>query len=498
MDQRQGGVLTVSVALAFRFPLGEFHATAWDQAVNSGESEWPMSPWRILRALLATWHTRRPDQPAQDVERIIAALSADVPLFRLPGTRPSHTRHYLPSLDHLSGEKGRTAMTLDPRLQVVPADEAIVVWPEADLDTTARMILAELADLLPYLGRAESICAARLLAHDETPAADEAWIVPADGGELRVLVPEPSATRSQLELSPDAMRKAKRLIPEGARWQSYRRGMEPQRPPTVRVFASPTAVRWVVGDVALMRQRDGTLAASGLRSAVLRSIGKEVFARSDRAWVLDGHPEHAVPNHVHAHWLWLDGDGPNRPLTELALWVPDGIPPEFLAGVFRTTQLAAFKESPKGYRPGFLHVQTVGAASDVLPELVGPTRRWRSRTPMLTDRHYKQNRESPDEFIRRELDRELAFRHMPGLTNVRVLADWTGPRPGSTAARGAITGYRRYRWKEGMADRRVGFIVEIELAEDVHGPIALGALSHFGFGLFTPGWWDDGRPGQRV
>jgi hypothetical protein len=51
----------MAVAMGFEFPLGEYHATPWDRAVNSGDSEWPPSPWRIVRALLSVWHTRCPD-----------------------------------------------------------------------------------------------------------------------------------------------------------------------------------------------------------------------------------------------------------------------------------------------------------------------------------------------------------------------------------------------------------------------------------------------------
>jgi CRISPR-associated protein Csb2 len=46
--------------LALRFPLGRYHATPWDRSANEGTTEWPPSPWRLLRALVATWYTRCP------------------------------------------------------------------------------------------------------------------------------------------------------------------------------------------------------------------------------------------------------------------------------------------------------------------------------------------------------------------------------------------------------------------------------------------------------
>ena len=40
--------------LVFRFPAGHYHATPWGNHVNEGLIEWPPSPWRVVRALLAT------------------------------------------------------------------------------------------------------------------------------------------------------------------------------------------------------------------------------------------------------------------------------------------------------------------------------------------------------------------------------------------------------------------------------------------------------------
>jgi len=482
----------MATAIAVSFPLGEYHATPWGSAVNSAESEWPMTPWRIVRAILATWHTRCPEIAPDRIERIVRALCAEAPLYRLPGFQPSQTRHYLPGVEHMSGERGGTTYTLAPRLQIAATDEAVVMWPGADLEADDRAVLAKIADLMPYLGRAESICVARLLAPDELPDVDDSWTVPHQSGRLRVLTPEPAVTMAQLEITPDAMRKAKRLEPAGARWQKYRTGIEPEPQRQTRAFSTPSAVRWAVVDPAPMLQRDGILAASGLRSAVLRAIGKSALAACPRSWALDGHPEQGVPNHQHAHWMWLDDSGPRGRITELALWVPSGVPSELLGGVLRTTHMGVFAEAPKGYRAGELHLQSVGADVDVLPELTGPARRWRSRTPMLTDRHYKA-RDTPDGFIRREVERELEFRGLPQLVTTRIVADWNGirdegatsPEPGRDRP-GRIVDYRRYRWKESMAQRRNGFTLELELSEPIMGPLALGALSHFGFGLFSP------------
>ena len=40
--------------LTFTFPGKRYHATPWGAPVNEAQVEWPPSPWRVCRALLAT------------------------------------------------------------------------------------------------------------------------------------------------------------------------------------------------------------------------------------------------------------------------------------------------------------------------------------------------------------------------------------------------------------------------------------------------------------
>ena len=86
---------------------------------------------------------------------------AEPPSYRTPHVTTGHTRHYLPDLDHRRGEPGRTDLTLDPFLAVGQDDELLVRW-NADLPGEQRQALAKLVELIPYLGRSESVCAARL------------------------------------------------------------------------------------------------------------------------------------------------------------------------------------------------------------------------------------------------------------------------------------------------------------------------------------------------
>src|SRR5690606_27706915 len=89
------------IQFEFRFPAGRWHATAWGTHVNEGVPEWPPSPWRICRALYATWfHKHQTSIPRSVMDAMIEDLiEAPLPRFQLPVAVAAHTRHYMPSIE---------------------------------------------------------------------------------------------------------------------------------------------------------------------------------------------------------------------------------------------------------------------------------------------------------------------------------------------------------------------------------------------------------------
>ena len=68
------------LAIELTFPGGRYHATPWDAHVNEGVTEWPPSPWRVLRALVATRHLKAREEVSQEtLAALIEALSAVLP-----------------------------------------------------------------------------------------------------------------------------------------------------------------------------------------------------------------------------------------------------------------------------------------------------------------------------------------------------------------------------------------------------------------------------------
>lgn len=151
------------INIELRFPAGRFHATPWGRHVNEGAVEWPPSPWRLLRALIATWHLKnRAGSVAEPVLRaLIAKLASALPVYQLPRAAAGHTRHYMPINE---GKNEKRTKVFDTFLH--PAEAVKIAWP-VELDETERIALDALLKNLNYFGRAESLVEARLLTNGE-------------------------------------------------------------------------------------------------------------------------------------------------------------------------------------------------------------------------------------------------------------------------------------------------------------------------------------------
>lgn len=143
---------------------GRWHATPWGHQVNEGQVEWPPSPWRLLRALIATWHQKSShDIELSALQTLVEALSSVLPSFFLPPATLAHTRHYMP----LYQSESRTQI-IDAFAHLKEGTALYCIWPCA-LSEQSRGALSQLLSRITYLGRAESWIEARLL--DEQAAS---------------------------------------------------------------------------------------------------------------------------------------------------------------------------------------------------------------------------------------------------------------------------------------------------------------------------------------
>jgi CRISPR-associated protein Csb2 len=478
----------MATTLAVRFPLGRYHANPWDRSVNEGTVEWPPSPWRILRALLATWHTRWPDLPAATIDGLISAL-AEPPSYRTPATWPGHTRHYLPGLDHKKGEIGGTDLTLDPFQSIERGCELLIRW-NMDLGSEQRAVLAKLAELLPYLGRAESACEARLL--NENPEPDGHWWLPGAKGTktVRLLAPAQPVSRAALEITTVEVRRQRRTLPPGTLWVSYAIADPPQHRGSPRrdtAGVEVEAVRFALDGFVPLRSTHAVLLADEAHR-VFGGLLREAGIPDDRRQQVLG-TGRAGSGHRHAHWVPVAvHQERGAPVRSLVLWVPQGLRPREVAAVIDPGCLSGQRGTPEnGYRVrGFPKVrllfQAAGTIGQVAPEFCGLARHWRSLTPYLPVRHRKQRQPFGD-FLAEDIHAELGYREQFRGIPVPVVApvDPEGGMPDRWALE-----FRRYRMAENMGKSRPGLGLRLRFPQEISGPLLLGQLSHFGYGIFTP------------
>jgi CRISPR-associated protein Csb2 len=462
-------VLTLTIDLL----AGRYHATPWGRAANEGEAEWPPSPWRIGRAIVSAWWRMapddRPDRAA--VERILAKLVSP-PRFVLPPATAGHTRHYMPKPNARS--RSDTALVLDPFVRT-DGTSLDVIWEEVDLDQADRDALGELLDGIGYLGRAESPAVLRL-----GGAAREKGVVVApfdDGGDLagdvvRILCLADGVGVEALSESTSDRRRRRLVSPPAGEWISYlrpREALEPPRPLRRRPEVRPVvALRFALEGSAVPPLTEAIRLAERYRVAVLKradGMSADVIARLRGR--VDG-AEPALVDHVHAHYLPTDEDGDGR-LDHLTVWCPAGMRADEIDALDYTTLSSwAFDHPLRLLLLGTFEVDQVDGGP------FASSHRWASHTPFLPPRHPKRRGGVAVDGYHDQLQLELARRGLPTPVAVRSL-------------RGGRHHWGAFRRERSRRDHRsdlpaLGF--ELEFAEPVRGPIALGRNSHFGMGLF--------------
>lgn len=467
------------VGVAITFDLGRYHATPWGAHVNEGLVEWPPSPWRLLRGIYAVARTNVGlHNRLGEIDRALATLAqAPPPAFRLPPIARAHTRHYMPSRLHSPTALGKTDRVLDA-FAALDRDTELEVWWQASLAETERTALGAAVSALGYLGRSESVCSVRVLEGDAVGGFDA---VPAEQSEgladeqelVPLLCADGNDPLDALATSIGQLRRERMLQPPRTRFVNYavREADPPVRTPTP--VESPTLACFRVIGGSRPGLHDAVTVCAVLRGAAQSKHGKDRTGK--KSPVFSGHAQDGPrrDQHRHAHYLALpDDDG--RRIDRLVVWAPEGFGEEEVAS------LAALRELYlRGHaEPLRLALTTLGDAERiVLAQVLGPSNRWRSLTPFALPRHTKRRGgrivDGPEDQIRRE----LAFRD----THMAELLTRVVPIRSGEWAR-----FRRTRPGVSRLEAQRVLGAELHFSEPVRGPIALGALSHFGLGLFVP------------
>ncbi len=522
--------------MRLHFPGGRYHATPSGHHVNEGIIEWPPSPWRLVRALIACgYSTQHWHEVPPEARRLIEALSSALPEYRLPQAALGHSRHYMPTTKMKDGRE-ETTLVLDAFADVGDG-ELWVRWP-TKLDEQAQQIFDILVAHLGYLGRSESWVLGDSIPDDvPLPHAGRAFTL-ADGArpgrsfeQIALSAPDsPSnyatwrkdAVESAInELKPTAGRKPTQaqqkkidaiqsaypadlvdcLQRDTAWWKAqkwsqapgtrsvlyWREGnalkVSPPSSPRVsvarRVEMMLLALTTPSGSKSALPTVARTLPqAELLHKALVSKLGfggepcPEIVGRDEIGEPLKGHG--------HAHLLPVDLDGDGR-LDHIIVFAPMGL------GERAQRAVRSLHKTYKKGGVGELRVAVagVGALNDLralgagtsraVDELLGPTTggaSWITVTPFVPPRHIKRNGRSS---LVGQVEAELTVRGFSG-AKVDVLS-WTGETL-------ALRHFVRRRQGGPPPPVDIGFAVRLIFDRPVVGPICLGYGSHFGLGLF--------------
>lgn len=510
------------IALSVRFIAGRYHATPWGRHVNEGAVEWPPSPWRILRALIAVWHRKFAAEIPESLVKHLVEQLTEPPVFHLPKASLGHTRHFMPQEPPATPPRTKV---FDAFVSVCPEDCLIVAWPNVPLSREEQHVLKRLASGLGYLGRAESWVAVEVLDHcgghvnarpidsaevsegervrvlaAQTPEMFAAWkeqfMVQAVGvGSVTVTKrrkkkappsPVPPDLWSALHAETSDLQAQGWSSAPGSRWVDYVRPEDAFRVTyerKVRVAQiRPTVARFALSSAVLPRLTDALFIGERIRQALMaKSRG---FNGTEHALpIFSGKGADGLPlddDHAHAFYLCSDEDHDGR-IDHLTVYAAQGFDRH-------AQQALGIVKRLWGSGGHDIHTVLIGLGQpqdyggldlrNGQSPALAQSRTWQSSTPYVLTRHPKKNgKDSPIEQVKRDLRR----RGFPQPETIQPLTH-------------TVIGGKKVRWLEFRrmrnggggrpADPR-GFGFRITFGESVRGPFALGYACHFGLGQFV-------------
>lgn len=521
--------------LKLRFPGGRYHATPWGHHVNEGLIEWPPSPWRLLRALLACGFSSQGWTEIPPVAgQLINKLAGVLPSYRLPDASAAHSRHFMP-VGVLAKGREQTTLVFDTWANV--GDGELFIHWACELTTEETTLLGQLASALGYLGRSESWVEAELLPEGQIdcnafPHRDGAHpgrefeqvslmaaIPPEQYREWQrqqaetalAAVPLPEGNRKP---SAKLLRERERAVapyppdllscltkdtawwkqqgwsqPPGSQRVLYWRRSDalqvgvPPRPKSPQYSTVTTVLLSLTtpsGNRSALPPLTRTLPQAELfHRAIVGRLGKgrevccpELTGKDNRGNPLRDH-------HEHAHTLPVDLDDDGR-LDHIIIYAKMGLGDDAQRAI-RTLRRTWTKGGV-----GDLQVAVVGSGDlDMLrrlpfnrriEELLGPpegSRVWESATPFVFPRFLKPRGKNT---VLGQVNAELASRLLPEVVDVRV-------DPILTRELRHIVRRRNHGGVPAPVDE--GYGLRLLFKEPLKGPLLLGYAAHYGLGLFV-------------
>ena len=502
------------------FPLGRFHANPWRVfPFEDPHGEWPPSPWRLLRAILAKSYQleRELGVPCQTWRgSLIRAFCTSTFRWSLPpfSWRGPGIRQYQPA--DFGWEPASRTKRVEGRLvngkkmyRPTLARDNFWVVDHSGTDSSSGVVwwilegeqwfegdfgcLDASLDRMTYFGRAEAITEIRRVENLSENIRVNCVLEPnPSSGSVPVLAPMVGATLEQIQAITDAPSVKESTVPPGARWLHARRPIRPQairRRSSRRMREPARVVQFAVGSRVSPPTKSVVILTQRFRGRVIREFLRGSWHRAnmeerEAARLLSGKEADGTPlrdhQHPHARFGILFNRETGR-AARLLVWrnqpFTDAEQCAIMNAAERPLPLAFAKSGGRE----LWTVQLLPLDSRVPPP-VGfgerACRRWETVIPYVPPRHAYDRKgrvrpgESSGEQIRLELTR---LGYDTGGLMIEVNdedVEWI-----------RVHKPRRLR-DEPTNTERMGYHIRLTFDAPVRGPISLGHSSHLGLGLF--------------
>ena len=485
--------------LEFTFPAGRYHATPWGRNVNEGVVEWPPSPYRLARALVDVCRRRRPEWTDARLVALLRPLAV-APMFQLSPATESHTRSFLSSNMKDPAAKQRV---LDAFV-AIDRGKRVLAGIDCELTAAVRGDLNELLGELNYLGRSESwirvevlppgvradfncgppgtvatefrmerVQVACLRSEEEFAALSSKLVLRKRGG--KAIPCEPFSWLDAIQLSTADLLKDGWSAPPAQKMVGFLRPVDALKPHSGRSAACHVSefrvARFALHSTVLPRVTETVAIAERIRVKLMgihrRIAGGDPAAVSA---VFAGKASDGGPARGHGHVFVLpsDEDRDGR-IDHVTVLVSDA---------FNGSELEALDGLRSIWQPNGRPDVTLVLVSLSAHLRDAQTTRWASATPFVTARHHRKGRGSYVDWLAGEVRKECTFHGLPSPASI----EWTEcPQ----------TVGHEIRWMEFLRSRKGnrplrGHGCVLTFDGPVQGPFAIGALCHFGLGLFVP------------
>lgn len=499
------------------FLLGRFHANPWRAfAFDDPYGEWPPSPWRLLRAILARSFQLSRELPAENEpeheqlrEMLVRAFSVSkiswhlpTQAWRGPGIQQYHPSEFkkIPAGANDPGEKTYNTTKVKDNFWLTPKSGAPLywildgdfsLWPE-DLLTHLDACLARMT----YFGRAESITRIERVQENLDIAANCVLRDSRTTSAVPVLCPTVEATLPQVACLTNADTVANVTTPPGAVWKFAERppvtkNIRPRRP--AKQLPPTSVLQFAIGGRVFPPRKLWLRVTERFRGIVLRQIAQKRAGNPDARFhqlppdvraeysLLTGKDEHGqrLTGHRHAAFFLIP-DEEGRP-SRLICYRKEPFTSE------EQVSILAASEAPLAwdYKSGDWRLRLVPLPKETpLPpakNIFGESKVWETLVPYVPPLHILRpnGKPRPGAEIESQIKSHLYNLGLPSAELITV-PDRNEPvqwmkvhRPGRSRSHQTNDDKRAYR-------------IRLVFNESLQGPLFLGHSSHFGLGLFAP------------